>query len=139
MSKPFLHHRRVEFRDTDAAGIVHFSVFFNYMEEAEHSLLRTLGMSVLSHDAEGPFSWPRVSVWCDYRSPLRFGEEFDVSVHVARLGRSSVTYAFHFTRDGNAVAEGEVVAVCCRLSDGRPQPIPVPEPLAEKLRGLLIP
>jgi 4-hydroxybenzoyl-CoA thioesterase/acyl-CoA thioester hydrolase len=41
--------RRVEFRDTDAAGIMHFSTFFNRMEEAEHELLRTLGTSVFTY------------------------------------------------------------------------------------------
>ena len=33
--------RRVEFRDTDAAGIVHFSAFFFYMESVEHEFLRS--------------------------------------------------------------------------------------------------
>ncbi|WP_231612238.1 acyl-CoA thioesterase [Novipirellula galeiformis] len=39
--------RRVEFRDTDAAGIVHFSAFFPLMESAEHEMLRSLGISVM--------------------------------------------------------------------------------------------
>ena len=138
MPAPYRHHRRVEFRDTDAAGIVHFSVFFNYMEEAEHALLRKLDFSVLTNDENGAFSWPRVAVKCDYRAPLRFGDEFDVDVCVAKLGRSSVTYAFRFTRGETVIAEAEVVAVCCRLGPGRPTPIPVPEPLAEKLRGMII-
>ena len=138
MPAPYRHHRRVEFRDTDAAGIVHFSVFFNYMEEAEHALLRKLDFSVLAQDENGPFSWPRVAVKCDYRSPLRFGDEFDVEVRVAKLGRSSVTYAFHFTQGETVIADAEVVAVCCRLGPGRPTPIPVPEPLAEKLRGMIV-
>ena len=30
--------RRVQFYETDAGGIVHFSVYFRYMEEAEHEL-----------------------------------------------------------------------------------------------------
>ncbi|MCG8653286.1 MAG: hypothetical protein MI861_25835, partial [Pirellulales bacterium] len=39
----FSTKRRVEFRDTDAAGIVHFSAFFPMMEAAEHEMLRSLG------------------------------------------------------------------------------------------------
>ena len=46
MGKVFKTRRRVEFRDTDMAGIVHFSVFFAYMEQAEHELLRSLGLGV---------------------------------------------------------------------------------------------
>ena len=65
MPLPFCTSRRVEFRDTDAAGIVHFSVVPVYMEQAGHELLRSLGMSVHQHDAQGEISWPRVSVGCD--------------------------------------------------------------------------
>jgi 4-hydroxybenzoyl-CoA thioesterase/acyl-CoA thioester hydrolase len=35
MTPSFITTRRVEFRDTDAAGIMHFSVFFTAMESAE--------------------------------------------------------------------------------------------------------
>ena len=47
MSQVFKTERRVEFRDTDAAGILHFTSYFAYMEEAEHALLRHLGTSVM--------------------------------------------------------------------------------------------
>lgn len=45
--------RRVEFVETDAAGIVHFSSFFVYMEQAEHELLRHLGLNVFVDDEQG--------------------------------------------------------------------------------------
>ena len=38
--------RRVEFCDTDMAGIVHFANFFRWMESAEVEFLRSLGLSV---------------------------------------------------------------------------------------------
>ena len=39
----FITHRRVEFSDTDMAGIVHFANFYRYMEQAEHDFFRSLG------------------------------------------------------------------------------------------------
>ena len=36
----YRYHRRVQFADTDQAGVVHFSWFARYMEEAEHALWR---------------------------------------------------------------------------------------------------
>lgn len=44
--KGFHWRRRVEFAETDMAGIAHFSSFIIYMEQAEHALLRSLGTSV---------------------------------------------------------------------------------------------
>ena len=42
----FQTRRKIEFSDTDMAGIVHFSRFFIFMETAEHEFLRSLGTSV---------------------------------------------------------------------------------------------
>ena len=53
MPSAYTTSRRIEFRDTDAAGIAHFSVFFTMMEEAEHEFLRHLGLSVLMRDEKG--------------------------------------------------------------------------------------
>ena len=127
--------RRVEFRDTDAAGIVHFSAFFFWMESAEHELLRSVGLHVIDRQADGSeYSWPRVSVSCDYRSAIRFGDEIDIAVHVAELGRSSITYRFVFEHDGRAVAEGRVVAVRCLVRPGgRLQAVAIPEDVVARL------
>ncbi|MFM1997223.1 MAG: Acyl-CoA thioester hydrolase YbgC [Planctomycetota bacterium] len=111
--------RRVEFRDTDAAGIVHFSAFLFWMESVEHEFLRSVGLHVLERQPDGvEHSWPRVSVSCDYSSTARFGDVLDIAVSVAAVGRSSVTYEFSFECDGRLVAEGRVVAVRCRLQPG---------------------
>ena len=98
--------RRVEFRDTDAAGIVHFSVFFTWMETAEHELLRGLGLSVVSKDETGTITWPRVAVRCDYQGPVRFEEMVEIEVQVAKIGSKSVTYDFQFTGPRGARRRG---------------------------------
>ena len=128
MTSPYRHLRRVEFRDTDAAGIVHFSVFFNYMEEAEHSFLRNLGLDVFLLDGETAISFPRVAAHCDYRTPIRFGEVVAVEVALDKIGRSSVTYRFLFRRDETLIAEGQVTAACCQLTEaGAPQAVSIPD------------
>ena len=62
----FTTTRRVEFGDTDMAGIMHFASFFVYMESAEHELYRSLGMSIHSIVEDEHISFPRVSARCDY-------------------------------------------------------------------------
>ena len=54
-----IYRRRVEFAETDAAGMVHFSVFFRYMEEAEHAAWRAAGLDIFEGHEEQ--SWPRIS------------------------------------------------------------------------------
>jgi acyl-CoA thioester hydrolase len=127
--------RRVEFRDTDAAGIVHFSAFFFWMESAEHELLRAADVRVVDRDQEGvEASWPRVAASCDYASAVRFGEEIQIAVTVDEIGRSSVTYAFRFSHDDGTVATGRIVAVRCLMHPGRrPEPVAIPPDIAARL------
>jgi len=134
MTASYRTTRRVEFRDTDAAGIAHFSAFFVYMEQVEHEFLRSRGMSVHERDEQGVISWPRVSAGCDFRSAVRFEDELEIELRVERLGEKSVTYRFVFSHEGRLVAEGQLTAVCCRLRDhAAPEPIPIPPRLREKL------
>ena len=50
---------RVEFADTDMAGIIHFASFFRYMEVTEHALFRSIGLSI-NMDVDGRrIGWPR--------------------------------------------------------------------------------
>jgi acyl-CoA thioester hydrolase len=136
MSAPFHTTRFVEFSDTDMAGIVHFSAFFRYMESAEHALVRSIGFSVYSEIDGEVVTFPRVAVACEYHSPIRCEDVLDIAVSVLRVGTKSVTYGFAFSHDGREVATGKVTAVCCRIM-GRepPRPIPIPAPLADKLRA----
>jgi len=132
---PLVTRRRVEFRDTDAAGIVHFSAFFLWMESAEHELLRAAGVPVVERREEGcDASWPRVSATCDYTSAIRFGDEVDITVTVEAVGRTSVTYGFAFSHAGTPVARGRVVAVRCLMWPGRkPQAVLVPPEIIARL------
>ena len=134
MSNIYRTTRRVEWADTDAAGIIHFASFFRYMEAVEHEMLRDCGLSVTVRDEDGIISWPRVSARCEFRGAVRFEDVLDVAVRVTRLGEKSITYQFDFKHEGRNVAEGEITAVCCRIRDGeRPQSIPVPPWFVEKL------
>ena len=104
MPQTFLVSNRVQFRDTDAAGIMHFSAFITYMEQAEHAFLRSLDMSVMKFRIDQmEISWPRVSVQCDYVAPLRFEQEFTVSLTIEKLGRKSVRYGFQFSSSETTV------------------------------------
>ncbi len=115
----FLWKMRVPFADTDLAGIVHFSNFFRYMENAEHAFYRSLGLSVHPgrRGSEPAVGWPRVRAACDYRKPLYFEQEVTVEIRLNELRTRSIRYGFVFRLpdDSEAVAEGEVAVVCVGL------------------------
>jgi acyl-CoA thioester hydrolase len=126
--------RRVEFRDTDAAGIAHFSLFFIWMEEVEHEFLRQAGLSVHLEEKGETLSWPRVSARCDFGSTVKFEDVVEIGLRIERMGDKSVTYAFNFSHSGRSVAQGSVTAVCCRLRPGQPpESVAIPAWIREKL------
>jgi YbgC/YbaW family acyl-CoA thioester hydrolase len=108
----FRYRRRVQFSETDLAGIAHFSAFFRFMEEAEHALWRAAGLSIGAAEETG--GWPRVAAAFDYKSPLRFEDEFEVTVCLAELTRRSIRYTFTICRDDVLVGTGTMTAVCTR-------------------------
>jgi YbgC/YbaW family acyl-CoA thioester hydrolase len=115
---PFVTTRRVEFGDTDMAGIVHFSRFFAYMEAAETDFLLARGLNVTWDEGGWRYGFPRVAASCDYKSPARFGDTLAVVVTVEKVGRKSVAYRHEFSRAGQPVATGRITAVYSRKSAG---------------------
>ena len=110
--------RRVQFYEADPAGIVHFSWFFRYMEEAEHALRRAAGLSIAPPGAEIVF--PRVAASFDYQNPLRFDEEFDVHIRIAAISTRSIRYVCEMTREGTPIAAGTMTVACVRRIQGQP-------------------
>ncbi len=125
--------RRVQFYETDAAGIVHFSTFFRYMEEAEHALWRENGISIFP--ASPTHGWPRVAASFDYKRPLRFEDEFEVHFEVTRVSTRSLTYACRMTCRGDVVATGGMTIVCVqRDADHTMRAVPIPEAIVALFR-----
>jgi acyl-CoA thioester hydrolase len=131
MPYEFKLKRRIEFAETDMAGIVHFSNFFKMMEATEHAFFRSLGFTIHGHDPVSTTGWPRVSASCDYRAPLRFEEEVEIHLLVAEIRTRSIRYQFVFRKvsDGTEVARGSVTAVCAAVdkSTGKLAAIPIPD------------
>src|SRR5579883_671751 len=137
MTAPFRVSRRVDFADTDMAGIIHFSNYFRYMEFAEVAFLRSRGLSVSMDWGVEHVSFPRVSASCDFLHPVRFDDVVDIEVRVERVGRKSVTYSFNFTHEGKPVAKGRISAVCCRMRPGihELESIDIPAEIRTQLLG----
>lgn len=127
----YVHRRRVAFHEVDSAGIVHFSIFFRYMEEAEHAMWRSAGMSVAARDATVGF--PRVSAAFDYHRPLRFEDEFEARIRIVAMGETSLRYECVIRRDDEKIATGRITVVCVtRRPDGTMTAMPVPAAVRER-------
>jgi acyl-CoA thioester hydrolase len=124
--------RRVQFHETDAAGIVHFSRYLQYMEEAEHALWRAAGMSIAKEGAA--VGWPRTAVSFEYHRALHFEDEFDVVVRIVAIEERTIRYSCELLRGDKKVATGGMTIACVTRAPGdRMRSAPIPAEVAARL------
>lgn len=111
MPHEFTWSRRVEFADTDTAGVVHFSAFLRYMEEAEHAFYRSLGGSGYRWEEDRAIGMPRVSACCDYLRPVHHGDTVTVRLVVREKTEKSIRYEAELLRADEVVARGSMTVV----------------------------
>jgi YbgC/YbaW family acyl-CoA thioester hydrolase len=129
----FHYRRRVQFHETDLAGVVHFSCFFRYMEEAEHALWRAAGLTIDGVGAE--IGWPRISASFDFKAPLRFEDEFDVIVRISDVTSRTIKYGFELRRGDVRIGAGTVTAACVRRDKtGGMRSTEIPPDILQRLR-----
>jgi len=129
--------RRVEFCETDMAGIVHYSNFFRYMEVAEHEFFRTLGFSVVTRQVDPPVGWPRVHAECDYHHPLQFEDEVEIHMLVSEKKSKALTYLFRFRKLNGSpqveIARGSLTVVCVTHQHGKMTAALIPKAIADQI------
>jgi YbgC/YbaW family acyl-CoA thioester hydrolase len=136
MATEFRYPRRVQFAETDLAGIVHFSTMFRYVEEAEHALWREAGLSIVERGSG--LGWPRLSAALEFRNPLRFEEEFEVWVRIAALKTRTIDYEVTLVRGRTVIAVGTMTSICVRKQpDGTMRAAEIPAEVAQKLQDVL--
>jgi acyl-CoA thioester hydrolase len=135
MSAPFVTTRRVQFAETDMAGIVHFATYFNYLEEAEHELFRSFGTTIMQRQPDGSVvSWPRVAASCSFEAPAYYDEILEIRLIGLAVGTKSLTQRWEVWRGETRLCRGELKTVCCAFRPGEPMTsMEIPPGLREQL------
>lgn len=130
MTSPAAHQyrRRVEFADTDAAGVAHFSRLLAMVEEAEHDFFRKNSWPVLSKES----AWPIVGLQVDYQSPCRFGDEINIRLFNFAPGDSSLAYSFEASLNDRPIFSGRTTI--CHISPETSRPSPIPASILRALQ-----
>jgi acyl-CoA thioester hydrolase len=135
--RPLAHasvRSRIEWIDTDAAGIYHNSTVVRLVETVEAALVRDRGL-----DGYFPVA-PRVRYEADFEAPLFFGQEVTTTLAVTELGTTSMTFSFEVWGEAfegaprTRAARGRYVTVHLdRDGSGRATTSPWPADCVEKL------
>ena len=123
----FVHREAVRFRDLDPMGHVNNAVFLTYIESARAAFLQHLGAVQTLEDLA--IIVARIEI--DFRAPVRFGDEVEVSARVSRFGEKSFDLEHELRVGGTLVAEARTVLVTYDYE--RREPVAIPEAWREKL------
>jgi acyl-CoA thioesterase FadM len=119
--------RRIEWMDTDAAGIYHWTTAFRLAEAAEAALHTALGFAGRTFGAT-----PRVAVNAEFRQPLRFNDVVEAQLRVETVGRTSVEYALDLRGPNGVAATGSIIT--CLIDRETRRAVPWPDDIAALLR-----
>jgi 4-hydroxybenzoyl-CoA thioesterase len=125
-----VYRRPVRFEDVDAAGLLFFGRYMNYILEAMERLFvgppfdENGGLIGLIKARK--IGFPTVHVTCDYQAPLEYGDVAEITAEVAKLGRASCTFKYAVRRasDQGAVASITHTVVCMNFATKAATPVP---------------
>ena len=87
------YERTTNYYETDQMGIIHHSNYIRYMEEARTDYLNQMGLPYKSIEEQGILI-PVLSVSCDYRSSIRYGDTVSISVCTTRFNGIKLDLAY---------------------------------------------
>lgn len=89
----FFHPFRVRYSEIDAQAVVFNAHYLTYFDTAITEYFRALGYDAMGDAKKTGVDFHTVKSLVEYKAPIRFDEEIDVGVRVAKIGRSSITLA----------------------------------------------
>ena len=88
------HHLKVYYKDVDKMGIVYYSRYFEYFEEARTELLDSIGLDVTSIEKEG-VELPVVESHCEYLKGAMFEQKLTVKASIKDIPRSRLKISYN--------------------------------------------
>lgn len=104
---------RVRYSEVDAQAVVFNAHYLTYFDTAITEYFRALGYDYLGEVKRTGIDFHTVKSVVEYKAPIRFDEDIEVCIRVARIGRSSINLALAiFAKGSNDLrATGEIIWV----------------------------
>lgn len=123
-----LEHGRMSFQlaygDCDVVGIAYFAIYYPWMERLYSTWMHAHG--IRSGETVDDFGVVIVGVNSnvDYLATVTVFDELDIQMVAARIGESSFTIGFEFTRAGEPVTRGSMTFAVRQAGDFSKAEIP---------------
>lgn len=125
---------RVNFGDTDAAGIVYYPNYFKWFDIAGHQFFRSIGLPPSKLATEQNIILPLLDVSCTFEAPLYYDEIITVKTVVSEINHKTIKLHHEIFRENIRTSYGYEVRGWVKNENGNIRAVPIPEDIKSILR-----
>ena len=132
------HPIKVYYKDIDQMGIVYYSRYFEYFEEARTEMLSSIGLDYSNVEENGAML-PVIEAHCEYKKGATFSQDLIVKTYIRELPKVKIKFEYKICPAGSdeILLTGYTVHACTNL-EGKPVKMPkyIRKILKDKLDNL---
>ncbi len=118
------HPIKVYYKDIDQMGIVYYSRYFEYFEEARTEMLSSIGLDYSNVEENGAML-PVIEAHCEYKKGATFSQDIIVKTYIRELPKVKIKfeYTICLADSDKILLTGYTVHACTNL-EGKPVKMP---------------
>ena len=118
------HPIKVYYKDIDQMGIVYYSRYFEYFEEARTEMLSSIGLDYSNVEENGAML-PVIEAHCEYKKGATFSQDLIVKTYIRELPKVKIKFEYKICPAGSdeILLTGYTVHACTNLK-GKPVKMP---------------
>ena len=118
------HPIKVYYKDIDQMGIVYYSRYFEYFEEARTEMLSSIGLDYSNVEEKGAML-PVIEAHCEYKKGATFSQDLIVKTYIRELPKVKMKFEYKICPAGSdeILLSGYTVHACTNLK-GKPIKMP---------------
>ncbi|MBT4055025.1 MAG: acyl-CoA thioesterase [Candidatus Marinimicrobia bacterium] len=118
------HPITVYYKDIDQMGIVYYSRYFEFFEEARTEMLSSIGLDYSNIEENGAML-PVIEAHCEYKKGATFSQDLIVKTYIRELPKVKMKFEYKICPAGSdeILLSGYTVHACTNLK-GKPIKMP---------------
>lgn len=124
---------RVNFGDTDSAGIVFYPNYFKWFDAAAHQFFRSIGLPTRELRNKQNIVTPLLDVGCTFENPLFDEDVITIKTQVVEINRKTFKFKHEVFRGDTRTGHGFELRGWVMKSEGKLAAVPIPDEIRELL------
>jgi acyl-CoA thioester hydrolase len=125
---------RVNWGDTDKAGIVYYPNYFKWFDIAGHQFFRSVGLAPAKLAAEQQIILPLLDARCTFEKPLYYDDIITIQTQVAEINRKTIKLHHEVYRGDTRTGYGYELRGWVKEEEGKIFAVPIPDDVKEILQ-----